>query len=461
MQPFEKIKRYTHEVCEQIRWKKAKPMIAAEIENHLCDQRDAYIANGDEETKATEKAICQMGDAVSLGQQLDKTHKPKPQWTMLLLTGGLMIIGVSINLYLNYSISYASICTAPSSLFAAVLAFSILTSCYLLDFSVFGKYPKQCYLFVLTISFFGVLLGTGINGRLTWLMGTFFVPLSSLSIIYPFTFALFVYAMRGSGYGGILFCGIGYLPYAVILAVIPSFTGLMIYTLASLAVLCFAIWKGWFCIRKKYGFLMVLAPAFATLSALIGCLAKSNRFYVFLNPYVNRFNGGYVYALIRDFLSESLLFGKGGIPPGVQITNIPDLGVSYAIVYLVHQFGFIVLIGIFTFILLFTVISFYKVLQEKSMLGALLALSVILTFVLQSAFYLADNLGYGFFSSFPLPLISYGRVALFINSALIGFMLSIFRTGAAVQDAPFHRRKKSTFFFYKNGRLLINFRGRT
>ena len=67
MQPFDEIKQYCKTVCEQIRWKKAHNIISEEIENHLYDQRDAYISQGEDEKSAIQKAILQMGDAVSIG----------------------------------------------------------------------------------------------------------------------------------------------------------------------------------------------------------------------------------------------------------------------------------------------------------------------------------------------------------------------------------------------------------
>ena len=86
MGPFDKIKDYGVTVCNQIRWKRAHPLIEEEIENHIIDQRDAYISDGDDETTATNKAIIQMGDPVEVGIQLDRTHRPKPQKTMIFLT---------------------------------------------------------------------------------------------------------------------------------------------------------------------------------------------------------------------------------------------------------------------------------------------------------------------------------------------------------------------------------------
>ena len=44
--------RYAEKVCEQIRWKKAHSAVAQEIEDHLTDQKNAYLAAGDSESIA-------------------------------------------------------------------------------------------------------------------------------------------------------------------------------------------------------------------------------------------------------------------------------------------------------------------------------------------------------------------------------------------------------------------------
>jgi len=38
MSQSDEIKQYVKTVCEQIRWKKARSIVAEEIENHICDK---------------------------------------------------------------------------------------------------------------------------------------------------------------------------------------------------------------------------------------------------------------------------------------------------------------------------------------------------------------------------------------------------------------------------------------
>ena len=452
---FNEIKEYSNTVCEQIRWKKARMVVAVEIENHILDQRDAYITAGDNEKIATEKAILQMGDAVSVGAELDKTHRPKPQWSLIGLTGVLMLIGILTRYFIDTSqMSFVHFSIVPH--FIAAFIFLI---CYHADFTILGKHALKIYFAILATSSLAMLFGTGINGKLFWFVGRFSLSLSYLSLIFPLAFALLVYSMKNKKYQGILLSGLGFLLLAVILFVIPTISGLLLFALSSIAILCFAIAKGWFGVNEKQGLSLVLIPTFiVSMPAIIFMMRKfPHRIITFLNPYAERLGAGYVYSLIRDFLAESIFFGKGGIPQtAASITQLPGIGTDYSLVYMVHQFGFIILFGIIICIILFAILGIYKTLKQTSILGSLIALSVLLTFILQSAFYIIDNLGYGLVSSLSLPFISYGRSALFINAALTGFMLSIFRTGDIYKDNSMLYMKPHSLFSYKDGKLVID-----
>lgn len=67
MQQSTKINEYLKIVCEQIRWKKAHGVISEEIENHIIDQKNAFINEGLDEEAAIDKAILDMGDPVVVG----------------------------------------------------------------------------------------------------------------------------------------------------------------------------------------------------------------------------------------------------------------------------------------------------------------------------------------------------------------------------------------------------------
>lgn len=139
--------------------------------------------------------------------------------------------------------------------------------------------------------------------------------------------------------------------------------------------------------------------------------------------------------LLREFLSHAAFLCKGSIPQiagDLSATMIPSL--DYSLALLIHHVGLLILFVIITIIIVFSVISIYKISKQKNVLGFLVSLSILLAFALQSVSDILANLGYGLVSALSLPFISYGKTALFINAALIGFMLPVFRTGDIYKD---------------------------
>lgn len=85
---------YLDTLSEQIRCKKARPMIVEEIENHINDQAEAYIKEGMGEEEAVEKAVLEMGDPVEAGVALDRVHRPRMQWELVISAALLSIVGL-------------------------------------------------------------------------------------------------------------------------------------------------------------------------------------------------------------------------------------------------------------------------------------------------------------------------------------------------------------------------------
>ena len=155
--------RYAEKVCEQIRWKKAHPAVAQEIEDHLTDQKNAYLAAGDSESIAEEKALLQMGDPVSVGAALDQTHKPAPQWGIIGLVLLLFVLGGIIQVLLLKTIPVGNdaLATRSAQVLFVFLPLSLATfvGMYFLDFSFFGKHPYVLPLGLLMVDLAAQLFG--------------------------------------------------------------------------------------------------------------------------------------------------------------------------------------------------------------------------------------------------------------------------------------------------------------
>ena len=161
--------RYAEKVCEQIRWKKAHPAVAQEIEDHLTDQKNAYLAAGDSESIAEEKALLQMGDPVSVGAALDQTHKPAPQWGIIGLVLLLFVLGGIIQVLLLKTIPAGNdaLATRSAQVLFVFLPLSLATfvGMYFLDFSFFGKHPYVLPLGLLMVDLAAHLFGVFYGGK--------------------------------------------------------------------------------------------------------------------------------------------------------------------------------------------------------------------------------------------------------------------------------------------------------
>ncbi len=433
MEPFNKIEAYCSILCEQIRWKIARGVVGEEIKTHLLDQRDAYMFEGDDEIVATDKAIVQMGDPVFIGEELDKTHKPKPQWAMLIITGVLMFLGCIINYRVSNTNDFFVFNTTTY-----IIAIVILFVCYLLDFTFLGKYAKWIYIFLLITSYISIFNGNLINGRKVWTAPIVTVTLSYMYIIYPLSFALMLYTLRNKGLFGILKCGLLYIPFAVALVWINTTSGLVLYTISCLTILTFAICRNWFDTNKIVGLSLVwgstiLFVAYIIIKFLMFSTFRSNRFRNFFDPNIDPYGYGYVYQVSRGLISNSVWIGQG---QPIEITYDASVlfGSDLTLTYLISKYGLIVLLLISIVLVVFISIGTKKILKEKSMLGTLVTLTTISMFTIQSIFSILANLGYGLVFTTNVPFLSNSGTSMCLNAMLIGFMLSVFRTGDVVRD---------------------------
>ena len=121
MRSLNKINEYVNTVCQNIRWKKARFRISEEITNHLIDGRDSYIEQGLDEDSATDKSISDTGNAAIVGTQLDRVHRPKPQWSMFAWIAGFLLFGILVSVLVFESIDISGRLAPPPGRYRALL----------------------------------------------------------------------------------------------------------------------------------------------------------------------------------------------------------------------------------------------------------------------------------------------------------------------------------------------------
>ena len=91
-------KEFLNTVCNEIKYKPANKPIAEELEGHINDIKDEYLCKGCSEKDAEEAAVEIMGDAKKIGKRLNKIHRPKLDWVILVLIGILIAFNIILNL---------------------------------------------------------------------------------------------------------------------------------------------------------------------------------------------------------------------------------------------------------------------------------------------------------------------------------------------------------------------------
>lgn len=450
MPAFEKIEAYTQTVRDQIRWKRDHGAISEEIENHIVDQRDAYMTCGAAEEEATDRAIVQMGDPVSVGLALDRTHRPKPQWAMLFLTLMMVSIGFLIQLTL---FDLGMIFIIRAGLYCGV-GIILMTAAYFADFTLIGKYPKITYFAILLLVFVVYIRSPLLNGKAYY--GSF------CTMLFPVAFTAVIYAARGKGYRGLVLCALALVPLAFMAYLVPTMTGLLFLGASALVLLSVAITKNWFKTQRLRSFLLVYIPAVCVITVLLLAILPSSdiwlRLQAIFHPEIDPNGFGYRGTVVQSMLQSAQLVGSGNLPDQLTYPSMYDLTGDLFLTYIIYKMGWLAFGVIMALLVLFIAKGFQLCLKQKSGLGLLVSLSVLITLSFQVVSFVLYNLGFVFAAPLSLPLLSHSNIALMINLGLVGLMLSVFRSGDVAKDRDkYISRTLDKFIFWKDKKLIIDF----
>ncbi|MDO0823863.1 FtsW/RodA/SpoVE family cell cycle protein [Desulfosporosinus nitroreducens] len=459
MQQPSKITEYLETVRQQIRWKKAQLPVLEEINNHIIDQKNAFISEGLSEEEAADRAIAEMGDPVVVGEQLDRAHRPRPDWPLLVMTAAILLLGLAIQVLIGPNHRNNGAEMFQKQFIWAGMAMLVMIAAYLVDFTIIGRFPW--------VIFFG-LCAIIVTNYLFTRVHISSIYAINLLLFFPTAYAGFVYKMRNHGYAGFVLCGV--------IIMIPAYLAILgrrglnetvffLLCTSCLIILTAAVTKGWFNVRKLLALLIMYTSTAAVLPTLffmtMGEGYVTRRIHVILNPAFDPTGYGYIGTVIQRFLSHAQFIGQGlplsGFEQYTTLQLLPDVNTDFLLTYLIYRFGWIVLIGIIMILSAFIIRALILCKKQKSVLGFLVSLAIISGFALQCIIYIAANSGLFFFSPLSLPLISYGGQALVINMCLIGLLLSVFRTGDLVGDqAGLAATKSSRFIQFNHGQIIIN-----
>ena len=450
----DQIETYVETAMDQVRWKKARPGLAAEIRTHLLDQRDACLAQGMDEGAAQGEAVRQMGDPVALGTDLDRVHRPRPQWGLLVFALALAMLGTLLRMRLSTNLKFISNDDLMLDLAGGVLGAVCLAAGYLLDVSALGRRAGWvCMGFLAIVVFLLLSWDLRVQG-VSWQVEFFLY-------LFPLTLALLLWRLRGRGWPGALgamawagLCGISCL-------LTPSLFALFQVTLSALILGLFFSCRDWFGIGKRLGMVLVTVLGLGILF-LIVYYGYWTQFRFDIHPELDPLNRGYYAATIRTALSGAKWLGP--VDPALWFTEngwprVPNMDSDNLLTNLICSWGwlpFLAVVGAFAALFLWML---WKTIRLRQTLGRAVCLGGLTALGVQAVFSLLLNLGVPLFAaSFPLVVGNTGTV---LNMFFIGLMLSAFRDGAMPEERPAERLLTVPAVSWIDGVLTVNFKGRT
>ena len=405
-----------------------------ELEDHLLSETEVYLARGMTVEDAQTEAVRQMGDPVMVGQELDRVHRPKPQWGLLGLSLTVAIAVTVLRLVLTWRFRpYAGFPGEFGNFFSRDLGPSCLALClgtagllagYFLDYTVLARWGKVLFPAALVLGF---------------LLLPYWSPLIRLAYYGEYLFLLtaptlfigWIYGWRARKRLGFLLSATG-VPAALTVCFMSKYLALLgmgtVLTMGAILLVLLAsmTWRNWFALGRK-------SSRWLAAGLLAGSTSGFLYFTTLLNPahqplplllHPERYTDTYgaCASAIRDLLGAVPLLGQaewsGAFPVGEGADTL-------LLTTTLRQYGWLPFLVFAGALLVLTVWLLLRGLRQTSVLGRLTAVSVALPMLCWTVLGILGNLGIQWVYV-TLPLIS-GNCILAVQMALIGFALSVFR----------------------------------
>lgn len=428
LSPF--VSRFISQVLSEVRYTKVHAHIAYELEDHIESLKEDYVEKGLDEKAAYQRAVEQMGVASDIGKTLHKIHRPKLEWSVLLLIIGLITIGL-ITLFVCGDVvgSYGFF---KKQLMCVLIGGAVFVGSYFCDYKKLERLSVIGYLVGILILIYGKYYGESVGSN-KWMINIGPVVILSVVLATPLLISSFVGVIHRWGdhqpKSYWLLGGIALLPILIIVqqgisyGVVLGTTFLMLFTFhISLSER----------IKEKVKLLSILYGTILSC-AILGIVWVMNynvymveRIKGLLYPASDPRGYGYLPSVMKEIRESATLIGNGGFQ-AIDIAYLPEPTNDVIFTFIIGSMGW--LIGFIVLIVIAGIIirMFQASLSITEGYGRLLNLGISSLFTIQFIYNTAMNLGYVPQTAISLPFVSYGGTSIIFNMALIGLFLSVYR----------------------------------
>lgn len=226
-------------------------------------------------------------------------------------------------------------------------------------------------------------------------------------------------------------CVILIIPFMLILLQPDLGTGLVIFFLGAVMIVCSGAPLRWIFITISLLVLLVAGVVFCSVTPGLPHILKDyqiTRLTVFMNPEANLAEGGYNLQQAKIAVGSGGFFGKGiGNASQAAQGFLPEAHTDFIFALFAEQFGFvgsILLLSLFAWLCIATL---KMALELSSQFARLVLVGIVAMWVFQVFENIGMCLGLMPITGIPLPFMSYGSSSMLVQVSCLGVIQSLWR----------------------------------
>lgn len=410
--------RFLTEVTNHIKSKEAKDLVATELDFHLKQAKNMWIEKGLSEEVAEDKAVEQMGSPIKLGQELNKLHKPKVDWFLLILLVAAMGLGFLPIVALGHTNDLLM-----NKVIFVILGVATAIGMMLLDYRKLERLGWLFYTIGILILLAIKCFPTGfVNGEALIKIGP--IKIDCLMTI-PFFFLAWASFFNNSRLKFIHL----FMLYVFSLYLFLT-TSIMVPIYIYITMVFVMLW--WSKLGKKTAWLITMLPIFLFIIRDLFSWSAVKEYRIarilgMLNPEHDLWD-----LRLQEAMSSAGWFGTYG-----NIKSIPAAHTDFVFASLTYYYGYVLALLLVLILSLFAVRIMTISYKINDGYGKLLLVGGVTLFVVHFICNIGMILGVLPRVSISLPFISYGLIPTLFHAFIMGIVLSVYRR----KDISFRMKK--------------------
>jgi len=403
--------RFVSEVTNHIKSKEAKSFVATELDFHLKQAKNTWIEKGLSEEVAENKAVEQMGSPIKLGQELNKLHKPKVDWFLLILLVAAMGLGFLPVFVFEYT-NEVMINKVIFIILGVVTAIGMM----LLDYR---KLERMGWLFYTIGVVVLLILYCFPNASM---IGEPLIQIGPIAIdclmAVPFFFLAWASFFNNSRLK-IIHLVVLYLFSLYLFLIVSTLSSIFIY----ITMVFVMLW--WSKLGKKTSLIITVVPICLFIIKVSVSWSSGyhlDRLLGYLNPESDAGGAGFMYIRLKEVMSSAGWFGTYG-----DMKFIPAPDTDFVFASLTYYYGYwlaLILVFVLSLFVARLIVISYKI---NDRYGKLLLVGGLTLFVFQFIYNVGMILGLLPLAAISLPFISYGLTPTVFHALIMGIVLSVYR----------------------------------